>query len=65
MTDRRIAWYRQMLVIRLFEEKVQELFMQGLVEGGPALHRHSDTLDLRDDHLSRTRRRARARALGR
>src|SRR3954453_15202418 len=33
MTDRRIAWYRQMLVIRLFEEKVQELFMQGLVEG--------------------------------
>jgi pyruvate dehydrogenase E1 component alpha subunit len=33
MTDRRIAWYRQMLVIRLFEEKVQELFMEGLVEG--------------------------------
>jgi acetoin:2,6-dichlorophenolindophenol oxidoreductase subunit alpha len=29
----RIAWLRQMLEIRLFEEKVQELFMQGLVQG--------------------------------
>jgi acetoin:2,6-dichlorophenolindophenol oxidoreductase subunit alpha len=33
MTDRSTVWYRQMLEIRLFEEKVQELFMQGLVEG--------------------------------
>jgi acetoin:2,6-dichlorophenolindophenol oxidoreductase subunit alpha len=31
--DRRRAWYRQMVEIRLFEEKVQELFMQNLVEG--------------------------------
>ena len=28
-----LAWQRRMLEIRLFEEKVQELFMQGLVEG--------------------------------
>jgi TPP-dependent pyruvate/acetoin dehydrogenase alpha subunit len=29
----RTAWLRQMLEIRLFEEKVQELFMQGHVQG--------------------------------
>jgi pyruvate dehydrogenase E1 component alpha subunit len=29
----RIEWLRQMLEVRLFEEKVQELFMQGQVEG--------------------------------
>jgi len=28
-----LAWQRRMLEIRLFEEKVQELFMQGLVQG--------------------------------
>ena len=37
MTDRpapdRLAWYRSMLRIRLFEEKVQELFMGGHIEG--------------------------------
>jgi pyruvate dehydrogenase E1 component alpha subunit len=27
------SWYREMLRIRLFEEKVQELFLNGLVEG--------------------------------
>ena len=32
MSDR-TAWLRQMLEIRLFEDKVQELFMQGLVQG--------------------------------
>jgi pyruvate dehydrogenase E1 component alpha subunit len=31
--DRRSGWYRQMLQIRLFEEKVQELFMSGQIEG--------------------------------
>jgi TPP-dependent pyruvate/acetoin dehydrogenase alpha subunit len=31
--DRRTAWYRQMLEVRLFEEKVQELFMQGKIQG--------------------------------
>ncbi len=29
----RRAWYRQMVEIRLFEEKVMELYLQGLVEG--------------------------------
>jgi pyruvate dehydrogenase E1 component alpha subunit len=33
MSDMRAGWYRQMVEIRLFEEKVQELFMQGLIEG--------------------------------
>lgn len=32
-TDRRVAWFGRMLEIRLFEEKVQELFMQGQIEG--------------------------------
>jgi pyruvate dehydrogenase E1 component alpha subunit len=31
--DRRIQWYRQMVAIRLFEDKVQELFMAGLIQG--------------------------------
>jgi TPP-dependent pyruvate/acetoin dehydrogenase alpha subunit len=31
--DRRLDWYRQMLHIRTFEEKVQELFMSGQIEG--------------------------------
>ena len=32
MSDVRAGWYRQMVEIRLFEEKVQELFMQGLID---------------------------------
>jgi TPP-dependent pyruvate/acetoin dehydrogenase alpha subunit len=28
-----LAWLRQMMQIRLFEDKVQELFMQGLIQG--------------------------------
>jgi acetoin:2,6-dichlorophenolindophenol oxidoreductase subunit alpha len=32
-TEIRTRWYEQMLEIRLFEEKVQELFMDGLVQG--------------------------------
>lgn len=31
--DRRSDWFHQMLRIRLFEEKVQELFMSGQIEG--------------------------------
>jgi TPP-dependent pyruvate/acetoin dehydrogenase alpha subunit len=30
---RRLDWYRQMVAIRLFEDKVQELFMAGLIQG--------------------------------
>jgi TPP-dependent pyruvate/acetoin dehydrogenase alpha subunit len=29
----RISWFRTMVTIRIFEDKVQELFMQGLIEG--------------------------------
>jgi TPP-dependent pyruvate/acetoin dehydrogenase alpha subunit len=32
-TTDRAAWLRQMLEIRLFEEKVQELFMEGQIQG--------------------------------
>jgi pyruvate dehydrogenase E1 component alpha subunit len=32
-TDVRLAWLRSMWEIRLFEEKVQELFMEGLIQG--------------------------------
>lgn len=31
--DRRIDWYRRLLEVRLFEEKVQELFMEGSIQG--------------------------------
>jgi pyruvate dehydrogenase E1 component alpha subunit len=31
--DRRVGWYRQMLNIRVFEDKVQELFMSGQIQG--------------------------------
>src|SRR5579862_1757833 len=30
---RLLAWYQSMLRIRIFEEKVQELFMSGLIQG--------------------------------
>ena len=32
-SDPRLAWYRRMIEIRLFEDKVQELFMTGLIQG--------------------------------
>ena len=32
-TSERLEWYRTMLRIRLFEEKVQELFMTGQIQG--------------------------------
>ncbi len=31
--DRRLAWYRQMVRIRVFEDRVQELFMSGRIDG--------------------------------
>jgi pyruvate dehydrogenase E1 component alpha subunit len=31
--DRRVHWFRQMVEIRLFEDKVQELFMGGHIQG--------------------------------
>ncbi len=32
-SERRVGWYRQMVAIRAFEEKVQELFMTSQIEG--------------------------------
>ncbi len=32
-TDRRLGWYRQMVLIRSFEDKVQQLFMAARIEG--------------------------------
>ena len=32
-SGQRVEWFRRMVEIRLFEEKVQELFMEGLVQG--------------------------------
>ena len=32
-SERQLAWFRQMLEIRFFEEKVQELFMEGQIQG--------------------------------
>lgn len=32
-TQQKLDWYRRMIEIRLFEDKVQELFQQGLIEG--------------------------------
>ena len=31
--DRRLIWYRQMVLIRTFEDKVQEMFLAGRIEG--------------------------------
>jgi len=31
--DRRLDWYRRMVEIRVFEDKVQELFMSGAIQG--------------------------------
>lgn len=31
--DLRVRWFRQMLEIRAFEERVQELFLEGLIQG--------------------------------
>ena len=61
-----------MLEIRLFEEKVQELFMEGLIQGTTHLCQGQEAVSvgavaalrerrLPDDHLSRPRPRARAR----
>ena len=66
------AWLRAMLEIRLFEEKVQELFMQGQIQGTTHLCQGQEAVSvgavgaledrrLPDDHLPRPRPRARPR----
>ena len=67
-----VDWYRRMLEIRLFEEKVQELFMEGLIQGTTHLCQGQEAVSvgaiaraagrrLPDDHLPRPRPRAGAR----
>lgn len=59
----RLRWFEQMLAIRLFEEKVQELFMEGLVEGTTHLCQGQEAVSVgaiaalgKDDYLTITYR---------
>jgi pyruvate dehydrogenase E1 component alpha subunit len=69
--DRHMAWYRQMLEIRLFEEKVQELFMEGLVQGTTHLCQGQEAVSvgaiaaLRDDDYLTITYRGHGQALAR
>jgi pyruvate dehydrogenase E1 component alpha subunit len=61
--EERLAWHRRMLEIRLFEEKVQELFMEGLVEGTTHLAQGQEAVSVgamaalrEDDYLTITYR---------
>ena len=61
--EQRMNWYRQMLEIRLFEEKVQELFMGGLIEGTTHLCQGQEAVSVGaiaalgdDDYLTMTYR---------
>jgi acetoin:2,6-dichlorophenolindophenol oxidoreductase subunit alpha len=74
MTDaanRRIKWYTQMLEIRFFEEKVQELFMQGQIEGTTHLCQGQEAVSvgaaaaLRDDDYTTMTYRGHGHALAR
>jgi acetoin:2,6-dichlorophenolindophenol oxidoreductase subunit alpha len=69
--DHHGAWYRQMLEIRLFEEKVQELFMEGLVQGTTHLCQGQEAVSvgaiaaLRDDDYLTITYRGHGQALAR
>jgi acetoin:2,6-dichlorophenolindophenol oxidoreductase subunit alpha len=61
--EQHMNWYRQMLEIRLFEEKVQELFMGGLIEGTTHLCQGQEAVSVgaiaalgEDDYLTMTYR---------
>lgn len=63
MTERqqRLDWFRRMIEIRLFEDKVQELFQQGLIEGTTHLCQGQEAVSvgamaalLPDDYLTVT-----------
>lgn len=65
MTDgsQRLDWLRRMLEIRLFEEKVQELFMEGLIQGTTHLCQGQEAVSVGaisalrdDDYLTMTYR---------
>jgi acetoin:2,6-dichlorophenolindophenol oxidoreductase subunit alpha len=67
----RLRWYRSMLEIRLFEEKVQELFMEGLVQGTTHLCQGQEAVSvgamaaLRDDDYLTITYRGHGQALAR
>ena len=61
--ERHLDWYRRMLEIRLFEEKVQELFMEGLIYGTTHLCQGQEAVSVgaiaairEDDYLTITYR---------
>ena len=61
--EEQLAWFRRMIEIRLFEEKVQELFMEGLVEGTTHLCQGQEAVSVgaisamrEDDYLTVTYR---------
>jgi acetoin:2,6-dichlorophenolindophenol oxidoreductase subunit alpha len=61
--DRRLDWLRRMWEIRLFEDKVQELFMEGLVQGTTHLCQGQEAVSIgavaalgEDDYLTVTYR---------
>lgn len=61
--DRRIEWLRQMQEIRSFEERVQELFLEGLIEGTTHLCQGQEAVSVgvmaalrKDDYLAITYR---------
>ncbi len=70
-SERLLAWQRRMLEIRLFEEKVQELFMQGLVQGTTHLCQGQEAVSvgaigaLRDDDFLTITYRGHGHALAR
>lgn len=62
-TATHLQWYEQMLKIRLFEEKVQELFMEGLIHGTTHLCQGQEAVSVgsmaalrQDDYLTITYR---------
>jgi TPP-dependent pyruvate/acetoin dehydrogenase alpha subunit len=61
--DQHMQWYRRMIEIRLFEEKVQELFMEGLIQGTTHLCQGQEAVSVgalgalrNDDYLTMTYR---------
>jgi pyruvate dehydrogenase E1 component alpha subunit len=61
--EQQLDWYRAMVEIRLFEEKVQELFMEGLIQGTTHLCQGQEGVSLgavrslrADDYMTMTYR---------
>lgn len=69
--DERVGWFHKMVEIRLFEEKVQELFMQGLIQGTTHLAQGQEgvsvgaTAAMRDDDVLTMTYRGHGQALAR